>query len=111
MPDKLVLGHFTFTASIAFLYQDRGLYEYAGRRARALYVHATPQMLFLMVLTVFQRVMPFSQVFENFRFMFSCLSKKFTLIQIDNYMKRIQSTIFLTGSRQHLHFEQLAQQW
>ena len=77
-----------------------------------MFTHIIFQMLFLMVLTVFQRVMPFSQVFEDFRIHVSLfIEEVYSFIQIDNNMKQgVQSTIFLTDSRQHRHPEQLAQQ-
>ena len=114
MPDKLVLGHFTFYSLNRFFYIRTVIYMNMPEDTPRLFMftHIIFQMLFLMVLTVFQRVMPFSQVFENFRIHVSLfIEEVYSFIQIDNYMKqRIQSTIFLTGSRQHRHPEQLAQQ-
>ena len=114
MPDKLVLGYFTFYSLNGFFYIRTVIYMNMPEDTPRLFMftHIIFQMLFLMVLTVFQRVMPFSQVFENFRIHVSLfIEEVYSFIQIDNYMKqRIQSTIFLTGSRQHRHPEQLAQQ-
>ena len=114
MPDKLILRHFTFYSLNGFFYIRTVIYMNMPEDTPRLFMftHIIFQMLFLMVLTVFQRVMPFSQVFENFRIHVSLfIEEVYSFIQIDNYMKqRIQSTIFLTGSRQHRHPEQLAQQ-
>ena len=77
-----------------------------------MFAHVILQMFFLMVLPVFQRIMPFGQVFQNFRIHISLLVKEIDpFIKVDYYMKQgIQSTILLADSRHHRHPEQFTQQ-
>ena len=114
MTDKFVFGHFTFYSFNRFFdirtMIDMNMPEDMPRLFMFTYIIF--QMLFLVVLTIFQRIMPFGQILKNFRIHISLFIKEvYSFIQIDNNMKQgIQSTIFLTDSRQHRHPEQLTQQ-
>ena len=103
MTDKFVFGHFTFYSFNRFFdirtMIDMNMPEDTPRLFMFTYIIF--QMLFLVVLTIFQRIMPFGQVFQNFRIHISLLVKEIDpFIKVDYYMKQgIQSTILLADSR------------
>ena len=114
MPDKFVLRHFTFYSLNRFFDIRSMINMNMSEDTSRLFVftHIIFQMLFLMFLAIHQGVMPFSQILKNFRIHISLFVEEvYSFIQIDNNMKQgVQSTIFLTDSRQHRHPEQLTQQ-
>jgi len=114
MADKFILGYFLFYSVNRFFQIgtmiDMDMTEYTP--FPFMFAHVILQMFFLMILPVFQRIMPFGQVFQNFRIHISLLVKKINpFIKVDYYMKQgIQSTILLADSRHHRHSEQFTQQ-
>ena len=78
MADKFILGYFLFYSVNRFFQIgtmiDMDMTEYTPRSF--MFTHVILQMFFLMILPIFQRIMPFGQVFQNFRIHISLLVKK-----------------------------------
>ena len=114
MADKFILGYLLFYSVNRFFQIgsmiNMDVPEYTTRFF--MFTHVIFQMFFLMILPVFQRIVPFGQILQNLRIHIPVFIKEvYTFIKVDNYMKQgIQSTILLADSRQHRYSEQFTQQ-